>query len=119
MKEEEDFELVTTIDRSLTAAMDALGNDLKDYLKEAETMHKKEKEEKKEEKHEGILEPFIGIGRGFQETFGQMLPKKKKETPAKQKAQREMEENNAWGLANSLCWTNYKLFKKSHRLLTW
>lgn len=91
MKEEEDLELLTSIDESVKAAMDALGDDLKNYLllggeeifeqekkwlssKDIEEIRKltpaarikrikelKESRQKKEEKQPTVLDPFKDV----------------------------------------------------------
>jgi hypothetical protein len=120
MKDDEDMELMKSIDASLKAAMDALGGDLDKYLKEAEAMHEEKKGEKKPEKALGLLEPFREIGKGFGETFTAILPRKAKGVPtAAQKAKEKEEEAVAASMAKGHLWQNYKNFKKAHRLLTW
>ncbi len=121
MKDEEDFELISTIDASLRAAMDALGSDLKNYLNEAEEMHKEEKkEEKKETKKLDLFEPFKEIGKGFGETFTAILPKKSKgKSATKEKEKLKGEESAASKEAAKNIWQMYKNFKKSHRMLSW
>ncbi len=117
MKEDEDFALISSIDSSLKAAMDALGDDLKNYLAEAEGLHKK-KEEAKPVKQPGLFEPFAQIGKGFAETFTAVLPKKgKKKGPS----EKEIEEERPGAKKRAVgdCWATYKIFKKAHRLLTW
>ena len=120
MKDAEDFELMESIDASLKAAMEALGNDLEKYLKEAEEMHKEEKKEEKgkEAKKLDLFGPFTAIGKGFAETFTTILPKKKKkEGPSQEKIEKEREK--AKGIATKDLWQTYKNFKKAHRILAW
>jgi hypothetical protein len=120
MKDDEDFELISAIDSSLKTAMDALGNDLKKYLKEAEDMHKEEKKEEK--KAEGpkldLLEPFKGVFKGFGDTFTSILPEKKKKGGLTD-AEKKTEEATAKSGASKDLWQTYKNFKKAHRLLAW
>ncbi len=120
MKEEEDMELIASIDKSLHAAMDALGDDLKKYLKEAEAMHQEKKEEKTPEKRANLLAPFKDVTKGFTETFGALIPAKKKGgSPAEEKSRKKKEEANAIKGASFTVWQHYKNFKKAHRMLTW
>jgi hypothetical protein len=115
MKEEEDMELIKTIDGSLRAAMDALGGDLDKYLTEARQMHEPKKEEKKPEKREGLFAPFAEIGKGFGETFGGLIPKAAKKGGSKGPPDRGGAETEA----HKNMWQCYKNFKKAHRLLSW
>jgi len=69
-KMRDDFDLISTIDKSIEAAMVAFGDELERYLMEAEELFlpewkKKEKEEKAKLK-EG---PFSALGKSFQELF--------------------------------------------------
>ena len=116
MKDEEDLELIKSIDSSLRAAMDALGDDLKNYLSEAREMHVHEKKEKPPEKRPGIFEPFSEIGKGFKESFTAFLPKKKGEKVDKARIAKERE--TAKECMRDL-WQTYKNFKKAHRIIAW
>jgi hypothetical protein len=122
MKDKEDFDLVTSIDKSLEAAMNALGDDLDKYLKEAEEMHaaEKKKPEAKVQKMD-LLEPFKEVGKGFKEfftVFGAPKGKPKKPTKAEIEAEQKEKEAAAKDAVKTL-WQHYKNFKKAHRLLTW
>lgn len=124
MKEKEDFDMITSIDQSLKDAMDALGEDLDKYLKEAgeEYEREKAKEEKKPVKQPGILEPFAGVGKGFTEMFKAFVPKKgeKKKRPKKEDIEKEKaEQKTAATDAQKTLWQHYNNFKKAHKLLSW
>ncbi len=120
MKDEEDFELISSIDASLKAAMDALGDDLKNYLAEAEAMHKEKEEKKVEPKKLDLFAPFREIGKGFGETFTAILPKKRKGgSAAKEKEKLIAEGAVASKEAAKNIWQMYKNFKKAHRMLSW
>ncbi len=118
MKDEEDFELISSIDRSLNAAMDALGADLKNYLKEARGLREEKKKEVKVVQKMDLFEPFKAIGKGFADTFTSILPEKKKKE-GQSKAKLDAETTTAAVLATKDLWQNYKNFKKAHRLLSW
>ncbi|VVB80816.1 Uncharacterised protein [uncultured archaeon] len=109
MKNREDMELLASIDSSLRSAMEALGTDLMEYLKEAEK-GKKPEEEKVEKTPFGLMEPFAAIGKGMTEMFGVIMPKK-----GKAAGPDEVPEE----AARKLCWTHYNIFKKAHGLLAW
>ena len=77
MRNEEDFELIGTIDASLKEAMDALGDDMKAYLAEVgekifkdEAEKKKKENEKKKPSMAGAADPFVSVFKGFGEIFG-------------------------------------------------
>ncbi|MEM4246748.1 MAG: hypothetical protein QXR48_04265 [Candidatus Woesearchaeota archaeon] len=120
MKDEEDFELISSIDNSLKAAMEALGDDLKRYLKESEEMHKEEKKEKKEEPRKlDLFEPFKALGKSFGETFTAIIPKKEKKSAIQEKEKLKKELDTAAKDAAKTIWQIYKNFKKAHRMLAW
>lgn len=121
MKDEEDYELISSIDGSLKAAMDALGDDMKKYLDEAREMRKTEKkEEKKPPKLPGIMEPFTALGKGFADVVTTIVPKSKgKESASEKGAKKKAEFGKAAKEASSNLWQHYKNFKKAHRMLTW
>ncbi len=121
MKEKEDLEMLKSIDSSVRATMDAIGDDLEKYLAEAEQLEVK-KEEPKPTKMPSLLEPFTAIGKGFRETFGALIPviPKGKKKPTKADLQKEDDEKKAAaGGASKDCWQNYKNFKKAHGMITW
>jgi hypothetical protein len=74
-RQEDDLDLLGSIDSSVASAMDALGDDLKKYLKEADPtmmfpgdkpMHE---HHKKEQTYPDILDPFVSIFKGFGDIF--------------------------------------------------
>lgn len=110
MKAEEDFELLSTVDASVKAAMDALGDDLMAYLREAGETLPGKKEEKKE-----APQPRL---------FGLLSPKRparpKKPKPKKKDKFRAKEEKKAAEKGvKPLMWISYKNFKKAHSMVTW
>ncbi len=134
-REKQEMELLSVIDASLKAALDALSEDLEKYLAEAgEEEFKKKQAEKKEikdtrtglqkflnqrvvDKKEaggGFLEPFVAIFMGVGEIAGAFLPsvaeKKSGAKPSEKKGGKEA------SIKMRVMWTNYK---KSHQLLTW
>ncbi len=125
MKEKEDIDLLKNIDSSIKQTLDAIGDDLEEYLKEAgEEMEPKE-EKTKEPVKPSVFEPFEAIGKGFKDLFGSFVPltlktefKAKKPTKA-DLAKWETEKKKASGEAKKMLWSNYKIFKKAHRMLTW
>jgi len=133
MRQEEELELLGSINESIKAAMDALGSDMKDYLKEAgekfseDEKAKKEEDEKqkkqKKPKFFGGLDPFISVFKGVYELTGALIPlpkKKEKSTgPIIHPLQLDDDKGKAAGGASGAAWAIYKNFKKAHRLLAW
>lgn len=126
MREDEEMQMFGLVDDQLEDAMDLLGDDLQQYLKEA----RGDKEERKEESNgepsfkqritsnESPLDPFISLYEGFKEVGGAFVPggfsfrsKKKKSMPTKK--------GPAIKKANFAVWMVYRNYKKSHGLLSW
>ena len=124
-RDEETMELYGMLDGSVKAAMEALGDELEAYLKEAgeELKITKDKieEPKKKKINFGALDPFISIFKGFGEIFGALGPtglfnfeKKEKEyVPSKS------DRKKAAKTANVNLWLTYKNYKKAHKMITW
>ncbi|MGV8171553.1 MAG: hypothetical protein ACP5OA_02560 [Candidatus Woesearchaeota archaeon] len=140
-REKQDMELLSIIDSSLKAAMDALSEDLEKYLAEAgeEEFKKKlaeQEAEKKDtrtffqkffnrrtvEKNEpgfggSAIEPFVSVFMGLGEIIGAFMPAavvaKKENVKNKELAKKRAGDATKKML---LVWANYK---KSHQLLTW
>jgi hypothetical protein len=122
MREDADLELLKSIDSSLKDAMEALGEDLKKYLRETEMELKEKKEGKPEVKKPmgpSMWGPFGEIGKGFKDMVGAFLPAVKSGDGAKEEAPPKSEFDAAGGAAKFFTWQNYKLFKKAHGMLTW
>ncbi|MEM3154851.1 MAG: hypothetical protein QW165_04795 [Candidatus Woesearchaeota archaeon] len=118
MRRIQDFELLSSVDKSLKSAMDVLGNDMFNYLKEAEQMHKEKKPEEPEKRQPiNILEPFTAVGKGVKEAFGGLVPDLKAFTFGGKKEKPKEEPNET--MARKLCWVHYNIFKKAHGLLAW
>lgn len=110
MRNRQDVELIASIDSSLQAAMDALGDDLMQYINEveAETSPHEEKEE--------LKKPIEELGKGLKKMFGVDLkelvegifPKGEKSSPSAPELD-----------AKRYCFIHYNIFKKSHGLLSW
>lgn len=113
MKSREDLELLTSIDKSLKDAMEALGTDLTSYLEEAGAGPKPET--KTEKPRIDILEPFTAVGKGFKEVFGSLIP----ELPKMPKFGTKKTGEDATNAARKACWLHYSIFKKAHGMLSW
>jgi len=116
----EDFEMIGAISNSIKEAMDALGDDLKKYLEEAEGKVKKDELKLKEE-HENInvFEPFVEIFKGFRSVyyaFGFPEFKGKEETS---KWQSDKDFKAAKTKSTKQAFLCFWIYKKSHRMITW
>ncbi len=118
-REASDMELLKTIDETIRQTMDALGDELKEYLDLQEGEEgKKEDEEKRRE--EPMLEPFTALFSGFSELLSGFFPsfresKKKEKTPIEE----ESDKKKADDAINFGLYQTYKNFKKSHGFLSW
>jgi hypothetical protein len=138
MRAEEDLKMIGVIDKSLKAAMEALGDDLDTYLKAAEeTVPGEEPEkpkapEKPKERGETVLEPFVGVFKGFGELFGyRPQPKAKKKEGKDERSLAERiaaknrnptiiaEKKKTQGNLTFTMYTVYKNFKKTHGMAAW
>ncbi|MBU0980516.1 MAG: hypothetical protein KJ709_06935 [Nanoarchaeota archaeon] len=123
MREEEDFELMGQIDGSLKAAMEALGDELENYLKEAgDSLHETTKGPEipvKKDKPSGFLDPFASIFRGVGELTGSFLGNKPVEGKKVDKFKVEQERKTAVYEVMGNIWYMYKDYKKTHGMLTW
>jgi len=131
MRDAEAMELLGDIDTSLKESIDALGDDLRTYLKEAgeefpedikAKEEAKEKAKKKMEEMKGVVEPFTAIFGGFKEIFGALLPSqmfKKRDKSKPTGWEISKEHKKAAGMMNVATYNTYKAFKKAHRMVTW
>lgn len=128
MLEKEDMELLSTIDGSVKAAMEALGEELEKYLEESgESFQYKYKRaelqedtKKKKPKQPGLLDPFISIFKGAGELGGSLIGNKKKgKETRKDKWAVKLEREVAKKHSVRMVWYTYKDYKKTHKMLTW
>ena len=120
MKNDEDMELLGLIDDSVKAAMDALGDKLRQYLEEAGEKNVEEDPKKKKKilvvSSSGVFEPFIAVFLGLGEIVTSFTgtwnfsrgPKEAKGNPKSAKKD-----------AMDTIWLVYKNYKKAHGLLSW
>jgi hypothetical protein len=124
-RDDENMQILSSIDDSIKAALDSLGDELKKYLMEGgESFEKKEEKSKKTSNKEMIatsLDPFISIFKGFWELFSAFGFNKisfdfsKKEDPFKKSKQKSKAAKGAKSAAFD-CYHNYK---KAHGLTAW
>ena len=121
LREHEDFKLLGVIDGSVRAAMEALGDELLRYLKEAGEEFEEKKEDHKQVKKSG---PFMSVFQGFAEIFTSFKAKKETKAPMKKKSQTAMMKDaiarkNAEESVKKVMWNTYHHFKKQHDMLNW
>lgn len=124
MLEKEDFELLSTIDGSVKAAMEALGEELEKYLEESgESFQYKYKraqqDPKKTFKQPGMLDPFISIFKGAGELGSSLTGSKGTGKKKADKWQVVLEREEAKKHSVKMVWYSYKDYKKTHKMLTW
>ncbi len=129
MKEEEDMELLGSVNESIAQAMDALGSELKSYLKEGGEIFAEEKIAEKRKESEislalkGAAEPFASVLGGVKELVSPLaegLPKRKKgEAKKGNDVTDSLEITRVRKELLRTIYQTYKNYKKMHGLLTW
>ena len=129
MKDEEDIELLGSINESIKEAMDSLGDELKAYLKEGGEIIDKQEENKDDKENaisqtvKGIAEPFVSVVEGVKEVVSPLknIVPKKKDGEAKKgddvKGSLEISELKA--MLKTELFQTYKNYKKMHGMMTW
>ncbi len=126
---DDNLELLSSIDDSIKSAIDSLGDELKNYLKEAgekfETAAPPEEKKKKEDTmtFTQAVEPFTGVFFGFVDIFkgfgiGGFDFSGDKKNAEEQKYKDDNDKKGAEGIAKGQTWLMYKNYKKGHKLLT-
>jgi len=122
MKDNEDFQLLGVIDGSVKAAMEALGDELMRYLKEAgEEFEEKKEMPKAPAKRSG---PFLSVFEGFAELFTSFKMSKEVKQKAKRPRQTDLmkmaiSKQKAEDAVKKVMWNTYHHFKKQHDMLNW
>jgi len=117
-RDKEDMELLGVVDPSISAAMEALGEEFENYLKEAgEEIDKKEEKPKQE----SIFEPFTSVFRGFKEIGTAFTGTKStaSDRPPLSNLQKGNEIAAAGDEATATMWLIYKNFRKGHGMMAW
>ena len=127
MKEEEDLELLSSINSSIREAMDSLGKELKDYLLEAKEEFDEDKIRKAKEKVQErktmlqtAFEPLLRTGAGLKEMLSPLSSLPFLGTGKKQSAV-EMADEKIDARRNLVLsfYQTYKNFKKAHGFVHW
>ncbi len=121
-RQQEDLELLTSLDESVRAAYEALGEDLEKYLKEAGEAEPGFKKPEAEKPKLNVAEPFTSVFKGLWELGGAFMPKKgdkKKKGPKRDFYKESLNKKEAISEAKKNAWNSYKNFKKAHEMLSW
>ncbi len=121
MRQQEDFQLLGVIDGSVKAALEALGDELMRYLKEAGEEFEEKKEIPKPPKR---LSPFLSVFEGMAELFTSFRVKKEIKKATKKQSKTELMKKaiarkNSEDAVKKIMWTIYHDFKKQHDMLNW
>ena len=129
MRESEDMELLGSVDRSVKAAMEALGGELEDYLRQAgediafEEELKQKKEDAVKPKQEGLFSPLMSVFKGVGDAAKFATPdikiKKKPKKKTLNSFEKEQEQASCKKEVMQRMWTTYKNYKKSHKMIAW
>lgn len=116
LRNDEDFELLGMVDSSVQDAMEALGDELRKYLEEAEEdmgLLKKKEAPVEKPKGPGMLDPFMALFGGFKGAAAMFVSDKNvKKKPSGNRGP-------AGGAAKGSMWQTYKNYKKAHQMLSW
>jgi hypothetical protein len=120
LRDREDLEMLKSIDGSIRAAMDAIGEDMFTYLAQADETNLPEKdepqkEEKKRSSRPPAWQPFKDIGKGVSDLYRGFKPRKKKSDGPDLKEETKTAEK----IAQKMLYIHYKNFKKSHGMAHW
>lgn len=117
MKNEEDMKLLESVDASVKAAMEAMGDELERYLKEAgeDVKFTPEVFASKSGKVTAIYDPFISVIKGA----GDLLGIKKGEKESLSNVEIKKEKDIASKAVQGSLWQTYKNFKKKNKCLNW
>jgi hypothetical protein len=134
-REEEDLALLGSIDDTLKVAVDAMGEEIWKYLKEAEAEAElpEEAHKKNEETEEGVTraeamkmglkqlaDPFTSVFSGFGQIVGVdgVTIKKGQKNKLDELAKKDVYKK-AEGLATKMQFTAFKNYKKAHGMVMW
>jgi len=119
MRDDEAMEMIGSVDETVKAELDALGDEVKEFLEEGgEEIDKKEEVVIKKPKLPGMADPFIGVVKGFGSILGPLKfssnKKDKKETIKDGIVQKKAKD-----AAKMAIWQAFKNYKKAHGMLSW
>jgi len=117
LKKKEEFLMLGDVSKSVQKAMESLGSELEEYLKEARG--EREKKEDEEPPKESLMARFLG-------DF--YTPKQIKNAGGKNKSKKELKEEEikleaalkkAKLTAFGACWGAFHFYKKAHGMVAW
>jgi len=108
-KEKETFEEIGDLIPSLQDALNAIGDELEKYLKEAGEIKKTPEDEKRQVG--GILAPFTSLFNGITRLFSQ------EKKPGRTKKRESIEKSSAEKIAAAHAYILYDIYKKTHGML--
>ena len=122
MRQHEDLKLLGVIDGSVQAAMQALGDELLRYLKEAgEEFEEKKGSVKEADGSQGGMHSLLSSLSGMFSSPGPKKPKYKRPKKASQTEimKKVFAKKDAEDKLKKVMWTTYHHFKKQHDMLNW
>ncbi|MBR9700614.1 hypothetical protein GOV11_01995 [Candidatus Woesearchaeota archaeon] len=125
-REQETLDLLGMMDDTLGAALDELGDELMQYLKEAgedvEPLKKRapKKDDEKPPRGPSIFEPFAALAGGFKDMImmptGPILDAL---IPSKESKSHWRGDKKIAAKTHGSCYLVYKIYKKAHKMVTW
>jgi hypothetical protein len=122
IRELEELQMAVEVEQSLRDAMDALGDDIEKYLKEAGEevgTLKKEEDKNKHYRQPSLLEPFQALLGNFSSPFKGMIKSSEVKSKEQEAAQIKSERIFADKHFQGPMWFTYKNYKKNHKMLQW
>ena len=132
MKEKEELELIGSIDSSIKEAVDSLGDELRDYLEEADGLSEKDDDEDKDSdsnnKKSGnsALKPFNDVFKGFYELGKILVPinlskksSKSNDNGNNKSKKKSSDKSKNKGTVKKHTFITYNVYKKIHGFESW
>jgi hypothetical protein len=118
LKDKEIMSLIGDVSSTVEQAMNSLGKELDNYIKEAKDSVEGKKEVEMEEKpKKTFMETFFGDF--YTPKSKKAMPTPNKRNLMKEKAEMDAALSSLKGAAKGASWAVYNYFKKSHRMVTW
>ena len=118
LRRDENLELYGEVDETVKAAMNAMGDELKKYLREAGEKFFDDKPAEKQKQPSGF-EPFTSVFKGFGELAGAIFPKKSSQGGGADTFKIEQDKEKAEEGVRKSMWYCYKNYRKANKMLAW